>query len=175
MPEIPKMKSEEEYDFYYWLLELQKLGIVSEIRYEPESFVLSEKVTIPVIKTLKTKTKISEKTLLRTHEYTPDFVFVLEHRLPVSVFIPDKGMIYVDTKGDFKGKFDRHDAKRRFSVDQKWMYQRYQIYVNKIVPKILFAKTFVPHASRGVTGRRFSGLPHPEEFLRNIQEEINVS
>ena len=161
MTETDKMKSEEEKDFYHWLLELKYYGYISEIRYEPESFVLAEDVKIQVIKQLKTKQLIKEKTLLHRHEYTPDFVFVLERPLPVQVFYPGQGILYVDTKGTF----DRFKSVREFSINQKWMLDKHKIYVNKIIPKKLFKKTFVPLKCRGVTGKRFSGFPAVNEFL----------
>jgi hypothetical protein len=58
---------------------------------------------------------------------------------------------------DVKGNFNQNDAWRRFSIDQKWVYQKYNIHVNKIIPmpritkkgkaspaSALFMKTFLP-------------------------------
>lgn len=43
--------------------------------------------------------------------------------------------------------FAKNDGGRSFSINQKWMYQRYKLYVYKLVPKKFFSKFGCPKAS----------------------------
>ena len=49
---------------------------------------------------------------------------------------------YIDVKGEFAGR--TNSTQYTFPIKQKWMYDKYQIYVNKIVPSKLFKQTFEP-------------------------------
>lgn len=140
------LKSTEEHQFAAWLFEALQHGLVSDIMYEPKSYPLSGRVSVPVEKKMKTKTKIVDKFLLHPHGYTPDFEFVIHHTNLLNHFIKIDGIgkVVVDTKGSF----NPHGGDRNFSVNRKWMYQVYGIYVNKIVPKKLFKSTWVPEAFR---------------------------
>lgn len=138
------MDSDEEKEFYEWLLEAEKFGLVSEIEYHEHEFELSEKFTMKVEKKLKTKTKIVDKFLLHPHKYTPDFVFKWHGDKELFIISEQDGNCYVDIKGSF-GKW--HDDKQ-FSVNQKWVYKEYNIFVNKVVPSDLFIKTWVPESCR---------------------------
>lgn len=42
---------------------------------------------------------------------------------------------------DVKGQFAQHDGGRAFSLNQKWTWQKFGVYVCKVVPK-LFCKKF---------------------------------
>jgi hypothetical protein len=140
------LKSDEEKQFYAWLLEAQGAGLVSNIEYEPGSYVLSEKVSMLVEKKLKTKSKFIEKHLLYPHVYTTDFEFIINHTplLKHIIKTENKTKVYVDTKGTFLNR----GAEQEFSMNRKWMFQKYGIYVNKIVPKDLFGNTWVPESWR---------------------------
>lgn len=139
-------KSKEEQYFSWYLDELKKEGFVSEYWYEPETFVLSEKVVekFKSIKHLKNKTKeeIKEKTILNGHVYTPDFKILFKE---IPYFLKDKYRI-VDNIWwvDVKGTFNRHGGDRVFPINAKWLYQKHSILVEKIIPEELFKKTFTP-------------------------------
>lgn len=136
------MDSDEERHFYAWLIEAERSGLVSNIEYHSGSFVLADRATIPVEKQLKTKTKIVEKFLLHPHRYTPDFVFVW-HGL-FNPFTTFQNTTWVDVKGT-GSKY--HDQKS-FSINRKWVYEKFGIYINQVVPEKLFKKTFLPESCR---------------------------
>ena len=45
---------------------------------------------------------------------------------------------------DTKGTFASNDGGRSFSINQKWVYAKYKVYVHKLVPKVFFEKFGVP-------------------------------
>jgi len=78
---------------------------------------------------------------------------------------------------DVKGSYSQNDAWRRFSIDQKWVYQKFGVYVNKIIPhpaidkkgkprpvSALFVKTFVP-ARFTLTDKSMQSRKIKYEFL----------
>lgn len=56
---------------------------------------------------------------------------------------------------DVKGQFAQHDGGRAFSLNQKWTWQKFGIYVSKVVPKLFCKKFGVAAASMksNVTGK----------------------
>lgn len=147
-----QLDSVEELQFYYWLLDAKKLGIVKSFDYHPESFKLTEKVSyVPVFNNPKRK----EKFLLREHSYTADFKFILAKEfgeaLSKAFMLSENNRnnsgdfeIYVDTKGTFMiGGTDRS-----FSINQKLVWEKYGIYVNKVVSKLFLQKYGCPAACK---------------------------
>lgn len=143
-----EFKSEEELEFYHWLVEAKDYGFVKEFSYEPKSYDLSPKQTIEVEKKLKTKTKIVEKHLFHPHEYTPDFIFTPDEKWSLlegkDKLIASSGEFVIDVKGTFQ----KHDGSRSFSINQKWVYDKHGVYVNKLIPKKFFKLTWVPEKCR---------------------------
>ena len=139
---IVMVDSQEEIDFWNWCLQAQEMGIIKEFKYQPDSFILSQGA----------KYKLSngkDRCLFREHEYTPDFYIVIDKKyinlcdeLRVSDPNNDSGY-YIDVKGTFQ----RSDGGRSFSLNQKWMYDKFKIYVHKIIPKEFFKKFGVPKKS----------------------------
>lgn len=93
---------------------MQEKGVVLNFEYQPETFVLSEKVQYPSGKKMKT--------LFQDHVYSPDFLIEWdpertklsdEFKLPFGL---NHNRIYVDVKGSFNRN------QRSFSIDQKWVY-----------------------------------------------------
>ena len=70
----PEFKSKEETAFSWWLDELVNLGYAISWRYEPCQFILSPAVKVWQTEYLKTKTRQKERSLLKEHAYTPDFL-----------------------------------------------------------------------------------------------------
>lgn len=136
------MDSQEERDFYEWLLEAENHGLVSNIAYHGGQFELSGRATIDVQEQMKTKIKMVEKFLLHPHRYEPDFVFVWQGLF--NPFTTLQNTTWVDVKGTF-GKYG--DTKQ-FRINQKWMFQKFGIYVNEVIPENLFKKTWLPEACR---------------------------
>ena len=161
------MKSNEEKFFSYWLEELKESGINIDWRYEPDSFILSEKITFPYQKTMKSgKSKIIEKHLLNPHVYTPDFMIIDKSQILKDLFHSNSEFIWIDTKGTWANR----GATQEFSINQKWIYQKHGIYVNKVIPEKLFFKTFAPKKVRitPVTKKptKFTKCKTVHEFLK---------
>ena len=175
-----ELDSQEEVEFYCWCKELESEHMIESFIYHPEPFVLSERKTI--VNTINGRMK--ESFLLGKHEYTPDFVLTiraddkdyfytkaeLELEHPFCV-LKDKD--YYIAWIDIKGSFNKYGGDRGFSINQKWVYDKFGIYVNKVLTndkktkgkittKSIFRKTFVPKAiARGKRGdvlSRFKGL-----------------
>lgn len=151
--------SDEERWFTWWLEELKLNGYIDSWKYHPKPFPLSEKIVIHWEKQLKTKTKAMIKTMLQEHNYQADFLVrwtdkakgiffasSLKENVLAYPFVVDyiENGDYYRTIIDVKGIFNQNDAWRRFSIDQKWVWQRYSIYVQKAIPKKLFQETFTP-------------------------------
>lgn len=153
-----RFESEEERLFYLYCKELEEEGYIESFDYQPEPFILLEDVKYNWKKTLKTKIKEMESKLFQGHIYTPDFkIYWNEHsrnvffneiedqvKLTEVPFIAQDKISYIETKG----AFDFNNMTRLAIINIKWVYDKYGIYVNKIIPNgkktCLFAKTFVP-------------------------------
>jgi len=162
--------SKEELDFFHWCMDAVAEGIIARLEYHTVCFRLAERVSVPHMKVLKTKTKLVEKFLLHPAEYTPDFVlqkgphwYLAQEQLWSH---PEDGECYVDVKGQFS---PFHDDKS-FSLVQKWVWQRHGKYINKVVPAKFFKKLWCPDNCRiGKSGKElkaYKGLPTREDFRK---------
>lgn len=141
--------SGEELEFYQWVKEAKDSGFITKWSYHPDPFILSEKKSITEVVQLKTKVKTVEKHLLHPHQYTPDFIIfptdlfnsTFKHKL-ISTS-PDNSLVI-----DIKGSFQRFDGQRSFSINQKWVMEKYNVYINKVTPETLFKSTWVPESVR---------------------------
>jgi hypothetical protein len=163
---IDKINDEERY-FSYWLDELIEAGYVTK-KYEQKSYVLTDEVKATRSWETKKGVKSEEFTLIPEHSYTPDFEFVFSNRA--------KNLFYHDTYGgyeyrpffycrnyfdninnnsiciDIKGAFvQQFNSAITFPDRQAMLWQRHQIYVQKVIPfdlsgkkKTLFSLTFTP-------------------------------
>lgn len=137
--------SVEEVDMYSWLLEAHDLGIVIDFKYQPKSYLLSD-----AVKYVNAEGK--QRTLLREHIYSPDFEFTIEPKnclklakeLKLSQDQARRDWFKVCV--DVKGTFAKSDGGRSFSINQKWLLQKHDVYVCKIVPKDFFKLFGVPKA-----------------------------
>lgn len=164
--------SKEEWYFSLWLDELDQRGLIEYSKYHPKSFVLSDRVSLPFQRKLKTKIINEEAFLFGGHEYQADWIIYWSSKLRNILFSDfhaqqrspkDYPFIanWSEKRGSFfsvidvKGTYSQNDAYRRFSTDQKWVWQKYGIYVQKIItmptnkekPRpagALFLKTFMP-------------------------------
>jgi len=141
------MDSEEEVWFAHWLKEAKKHRYVYEDEYHPFIFMLSEKAIYTQEIQLKTKIKHQNKTLLNAHVYTPDWKLRFTEK-----FFDKFGDILINSKAnecvviDIKGTFGKFNDDTVFSINRKWVYKEYGVYVHKIIPKKWFRKTWVPKA-----------------------------
>ncbi len=161
-PKVVKEKEEkdlfdsfEEYYFDEYLKELKETGYIIDYEYHPEKFILSEPVfymTKRSVKRVANNIIVNEKTLLREHTYQCDFrivwaekaenflycrfdAFIKEEYPFFATGINGDIVSYVDVKGNFAASTNTSDV--RFPVNQKWVFNKYQIFVQKI---ILFQK-----------------------------------
>lgn len=128
--------SQEEIDFLNYCVESCNLGIFNDFEYQPQSFILSDAVKFK-------DTNNKEKTLFREHVYTPDFKILFngikyknlstEFKIPL-INLSSINEIFIDVKG----VFSRNDGGRSFSINQKWLYQRFKVYVYKLIPSKFF-------------------------------------
>ena len=167
--------SDEEVEFAAFLSECKTHGLVSSFAYEPESYDLIPKATYTVEVPRKTKPpKKVEKTLYRSHGYTPDWVFTptakfleLDHGLKIN----DDGTIIVD----IKGSWNKHGGDRIFPIHQKLMYFRFGLHVEKLIPTMFFDRiNIVPDAVRWMKNRKtptlrkgFRGKLSVEEYVKS--------
>lgn len=108
--------------------------------------------------------------MFREHIYTPDFVvqfspsaqpaLAREFKTPLSSASQPSVSAYLDVKGQFA----LHDGGRSFSINQKWTWQKFGVYVCKVVPKMFCRKFGVAAASMksALTGKirkMFVGYP----------------
>lgn len=184
-----EVDSPEELEFFHWISEARDLGLVTGINYHPCFFQLSEGLVLT--KTVRLKTKIKEKThrVLHPHTYSPDFWIDVSEEF--EVWLRDHAGIFPCQGGtgkgiylEVKGTWLQND---RFPLNQKWVWERCGILVNKVVPKEFFKKTWVPEEclytpkrkeprtqwftkiSKGAY-RKKAGIRTGEEFLKLIRE-----
>ena len=153
-------KSDVEWYFSWWLDDFKKEGAINEWFYESNSFTLSDQQLYPVSKVMKTKIKIVTHELLKDHTYRPDFLVewnedwnkklwrlvddaTCERKVKFFAVRSSKtGKPY--TFFEVKGDFDRNNMTRLFTLNQKWLYSKYGLYVTLVKLPTLFKQTFVP-------------------------------
>lgn len=139
-------ESKEELYVSYYLDELLAAGLIIDWKYQSQTYQLSEPLTYTWTKRLATKEKQQISTLLQGHAYTPDFFIVWNERarcilfhtptdrfnLKLSLFIAHSGnnLSIIDVKP----AFDMQNMTRLFIINQKWMMDKYGLYVQKIIP-----------------------------------------
>lgn len=153
--------SNEELVFSWYLNELKDRNIVDNWIYQPNSFILSYPFERTVKKVLKTSEKYVKKAFLRGHTYKADFAITWNKEFKDKIFFTlhgnneGKNIYFVAntskidenihyTLVDVKGTYNQQDAWRRFSIEQKWIFTMYGLYVQKVIPDELFKKTFTP-------------------------------
>lgn len=152
--------SDEEYMFLIWIEELIEEGYIEKI-CRAETYLLSEKLVNSykqdIILKTKTKEVIKNQTLLDEHVYTPEFMIywsniengLFVHRLRHT--LTDKVIkSFIRKSGEHtscvevKPEYDQNNMTRLFKLNQKWMWEKYKIFVNLIYPHKLFEQTFTP-------------------------------
>lgn len=136
--------SNEEIDTLNWLNEAIKLGIIIDYVYQPSSLKLFDPVDYINIDGKK-------RCLFREHVYSPDFLIKFnpskfpqlakEFKLTNQQSSLKEFEIQIDVKGTF------NKTERSFSLNQKWCWQKFKIYIYKLVPKEFFKKMGCPKTS----------------------------
>lgn len=144
--------SPEESQFYAWCEEAKMAGLLKSFQYQPREFELAERVSITIEEVYVTKVRKERKTrtvdrfVFHPHHYTPDFLLIPgtlhEYSHPFITTNPDE--IWIDVKGGFSV----HNDEKPFSINQKWMYQKHGLIVNKVVPEKFFIQMWVPEIAR---------------------------
>lgn len=173
--------SREELEFYWWLKEAGEHKLIDSFLYHTETFPLFH--GIKGIKGLKGG--------MRGHVYTPDFTIkvsrgsiLLGSRVLTPIWrgplkeietydsFPHAQTLcsYIDVKGQWGGQYG---AAREFSINQKWVFEKYGVYIQKIIPKKLFAKTWVPRKGTftektGKPSIKYKGCRSIEEYLEEV-------
>lgn len=149
MPEYNDIKfdSQEELDFVYFL---EDLGV--PYVYQPPPLILAEPVKETITVKMKTKEKKKEITILQGCSYTADFVIKnsdISEQLANKLNLKESSdsNYWIDIKANYIANND--DVK--FSVIRKWVYQKHNIYINKVQPSTLFQRTFCPDRCRFTT------------------------
>lgn len=155
------LDSYEELYFRWYLQELAENGFILNYEYQPQSFLLSAKKSYTTIKPLKTKQKEESFNFLQEHSYTPDYkIFWNDKAYGVFAKGLDSIVDYQHSRTaffwsnervsgsfsliDVKPLFDMQNMTRQFVINQKWLYDKYNLYCQKAVPEHLFQKTFTP-------------------------------
>jgi len=189
-------ESKEELWFSWYLNELTSAGFIDRCHYHPKPFELSEKVMYQYIKQLKTKVKHINRTLLKPHTYQADFVIIWNPKAYDIFFTesigvdPMKYPFYATPRYslgqfrsvvDIKGTFNRNESWTKFSVSQKWVWQKYRLYVQKIVLPDIFKKTFTPDRFRYTDAKKqkrtinYKPIRTLDEYLSFTQTNLNQS
>jgi len=169
---IQEFDSDEELQFYCWLIEAQKAGLLSGIIYQPEKFELSKRVAVKYQKQLKTKSKTVERFLFHPHSFTPDFRFTILSEILYPYFVDTAYIGNTRVIVDVKGTFNKYGDPKQFSINQKWVMEKFGIYIEKIVPVKLFFKTWVPDACRWTPKqkkpvKKYIGVNTIEDFINS--------
>lgn len=155
--------SDEEEWIREWLEELYDYGYIKSYSMHPKSFLLCDKVDGTKITYRKTMSnKVEKVSIIREHYYTCDFK-VKWHPDAYGVFcvnpidrnyttnkylLCDENYIsYIEVKPIY----DMQNMTMFFSLNRKWVYQKYGHIINLIIPTILnkprsniFQLTFTP-------------------------------
>lgn len=141
-----KYESTEELWISYYLDELLTAGFITYWKYQPKTYTLFEPFTYEWKNELTKKNKTKASALIRGHEYTPDFIMVWHEKARYLFFnsIEDKinlkGANFIAHSGnnlsviDVKPQFDMQNMTRLFTINQKWMMDKFGLYVQKIIP-----------------------------------------
>jgi len=151
MANTKEISTEEKWMGYYFQ-ELQDKGFIKKLVYQPEPFILSDKIELAFMEQLKTKTKIHNKTLISKHIYTADFEIVWDtdkfHKDLGKDFYTEWPLFFSMMNRSFvevKAIRDLQNMTRHFtSAIQPWIYQQYFIYVNLIKVPDIFRDSFIP-------------------------------
>lgn len=160
----------DEYHFYLWILDGKELGLIKEAKFYPKAFELSDIITYNKEMVLKTKTKIVKKKLLAPHVYTADaivrFDILFKTLFPSTAFVEHEGIAWFDVKPSVNPKYIKYGSSKTFPLNQKWVYQRHGIYINRVMMKVLFHQTWCPHTVR--TGKK---IPVYKQWLGSKTKE----
>lgn len=182
--QVVDVDSNEEWYTYAWVVELQEMGLIKDFEYQPESLSLSPKFmfkpyTFPGHKPQK------EKFLFHPHVYTADFkmtafldsekaveYFTREFKIDERFVRKDEetGRLVTDIWMDVKGTWMRQD--KAFSINQKLVFEKHGIYINKFIPKEAFKRLGCPKLATQTPMGRASKVFGGYKFASTVWESI---
>lgn len=129
--------SNEEIFFYKWCQQAVQYKILNSFNYHPNSYILSQN-----------QFKNGKK-ILNAHKYTPDF----------SLSVSDFGRMILSKT--FKNSLDDEQVVieikpayspfgsiEEFSINRKWMYEKFNVFIQKVQVDSLFTKTWCPQSCK---------------------------
>jgi hypothetical protein len=171
--------------FAWYFQELKDAGYVKEYK-RGQSYLLSESLVNNYVVQLKTKSKPSQETILMGHSYNLDYEVEWTEE-GANLFCSRFGEKIIkpfvcnsQNKSFFECKpmFDFNNMTRLATLNVKWLYQKFGIYVQFITPEKVFPKTFTPQQMlKTKTGkdRKINFKVTSLENYVNLQYEKNVS
>ena len=154
--------SDEEKYMSWYLDELKKAGYINSFIFHPEAYVLSDSFFYEYDKCLKIKKKkIIVQEFVEEHIYSADFL-VIWNECARGIFfntfddrINVKKIPFVANNNDapysvieVKADFSKYNMIRVFSLNQRWVMQRFGVYVQKAIVSNktgIFKTTFTPN------------------------------
>lgn len=155
-------ESLDELGALQWLFELKNYGYIKSIK-RAESYLLSPGLTSAYVEknARSSSSRPCTQTLLHGHSYTPEFEVIWHTKaLDKLVWIYgtstkyDKYLIgeWEERDGEqelityieVKPSFDQNNMERLFKLNQKWMWDKFNIFVNLMKIKDLFTHSFTP-------------------------------
>lgn len=177
-----KFESAEEVLFFNWLQELEEEGFIVEGSIKnPDSYLLSEGISKIYTKELKTKTKKVAYTVLSKHLYTPDIEFEFTEKARDVFFTHDTNkkindFLFITTTSsskkcvvEVKPPFDQNSMTRLARLNVRWVYERYNVFINITIPRKLFEKTFYPGSIRFKRWKHKTNSRNLKEYLKWTQ------
>ena len=171
--------------FAWYFEELKQAGYVQDYK-RGQSYLLSDSLINNYVVQLKTKSKPCHDTILMGHSYNLDYE-VTWTDLGVKYFCSKFGekitkpfVCDVNNKSYFEAKpaYDFNNMTRLATLNIKWLYQKYGIYTQVIVPERIFKKTFTPNLMlKTKTGkdRKLNFTVRSLEDFLNLQHEKTIS
>lgn len=172
------LDSTGELYFTWWLKDLQDASILNNFE-KGRTFDLTSSFNINYLKELKKATKEVSQNILAEHKYSPDFELHFDHKhseFDKIVYLYDKRVLKKDKWNkqplfsindctiplvvEIKPIFDKNNMTRLFRLNQKWMMDKYSMYINEIEVTRLFSETFTPerylYTDSGMTKRQIN-------------------
>jgi hypothetical protein len=149
----------EELAMLQWLFELKSTGYIKSIK-RAQSYLLCDSYINSYVEQRKVSSKPCVQTMLHGHSYTPEFEVIWDPKKSRDRFVWDTQestkcdklfVADVTSEGyrtiiEVKPSFDQNNMERLFKLNQKWMWDKYAIFVNLVKVNDLFPKTFTPKA-----------------------------
>lgn len=170
--------SDGEVHFIMWMEELKQNGFIKDYK-RGETIVLSNPVTNTYTSQLKTKSKVNNQNILMSHSYSWDFTIEWTD-LGIKHFVNkfgekwEKPFIINSESTSFvecKPPFDFQNMSRLATLNIKWVWEKYKIFIQLVKNIELFEKTFTPKAYLVTKNGKNRKLQHN---VRTLEEYLQL-